>query len=82
MQTRRKWTAKSENLREGDIVLIRNELLPPSKWELGRVVKCFPGKDGVVRVVSVKTAKSSYTRAINKLCLLPLRSTTEEEADD
>ena len=77
---RRKWQSKQTNLVKGDIVLIRNDLLPPSKWELGRVIECFPGKDNIVRVVKIQTAKLTFTRAVNKICLLPVRSTQEMEA--
>lgn len=31
--------------------------LTPLKWSLGRVVALHPGEDGVVRVVSVQTAR-------------------------
>lgn len=82
LQTRGKWQSESNNLTIGDIVLIRSDLLPPSKWELGRVVECFPGKDGLVRVVKIKTAKSVFNRAVNKICLLPLRPQKETEVNE
>ena len=41
-----------------------------SKWVLGRVVKTFPDKSGVVRTVSVKTSSSVITRPVAKLCLI------------
>lgn len=82
LQQRLKWRTASQNLSNGDIVLIRNSVLPACKWELGRVIECFPGKDGLVRVVKIKTAKSCFNRAVNKICLLPLRSTDSEEMGD
>lgn len=74
LQQRRKWKNRSDTVVVGDIVLLKNDLQPPTMWELGRVIECFPDQHGLVRVVKVKTAKSIYTRAIHKLCLLPLRS--------
>ena len=32
--------------------------MPPAKWNLARIVDIFPGWDGHVRVVKVKTAHS------------------------
>lgn len=81
LQTRRKWQTASNNLVVGDIVLIRSDVAPPSKWELGRVIECYPGKDGLVRVVKIKTAKSTFNRAVSKICLLPLRTRAEGEAN-
>ena len=54
------------------MVLLRNPSLPPCKWELGRVTQTFPGSDGLVRVVSVRTAQSEYQRPIVKLSMLPI----------
>lgn len=54
------------------MVLIRNSTLPPCKWELGRIIRCYEGPDGLVRVVLVKTANSEYKRPLAQLCLLPI----------
>ena len=42
----------------------------PTQWPLGRVVQTFSGKDGLVRVASVKTQKGVYKRPVHKLALL------------
>ncbi|GFT72128.1 DUF5641 domain-containing protein [Trichonephila clavipes] len=57
LQQRKKWIVNKENLKLGDMVLIREENLPPCKWLLGRVVKIYMGKDKKVRVVDIKTGK-------------------------
>ncbi|GFY44947.1 hypothetical protein TNIN_355501 [Trichonephila inaurata madagascariensis] len=41
------------------------------KWTLARVIKIHPGEDGLVRVVDVKTAKGTFTRAVTNLMPLP-----------
>ena len=46
--------------------------LPPGQWLMGRVVDVHPGKDGLVRVVTVKTANSIFERPIVKLLVLPI----------
>ncbi|XP_029172429.1 uncharacterized protein LOC114941586 [Nylanderia fulva] len=59
LQQRPKWRERQSLARVGRLVLLRNPLAPPCAWELGRIVECHPGDDGLVRVVTVKTARSS-----------------------
>ncbi|XP_071651748.1 uncharacterized protein [Temnothorax longispinosus] len=73
LQQRAKWRrVVTDGVRVGRLVLIQNPALPPCKWELGRITHCHAGQDGLVRVVTVKTASSEYKRPIGKLCLLPI----------
>lgn len=72
MQQRHKWRKTQPSVKLGTMVLIKNATLPPCKWELGRVTRCHEGSDGLVRIVSVKTATSEYKRPIVQLCLLPI----------
>ena len=37
---------------------------------LGKVTEVYPSKDGLVRVMQVKTEDGLYTRPIHRLCLL------------
>lgn len=72
LQQRSKWRAGQPAIKPGQLVLLRNSLLPPCKWEMGRVVNCHPGSDGLTRVVTVRTSNSEYKRPICKLCVLPI----------
>ncbi|XP_048001438.1 uncharacterized protein LOC125238208 [Leguminivora glycinivorella] len=72
LQMRRKWTSPTDPPQLGDLVLIKEENLPPLKWKLGRIEELLPGKDGVVRVVRLKTSTGSLTRPVVKICRLPL----------
>ena len=45
----------------------REEPLASTKWPLARVVQVHPGKDGKVRVVTVRTAKGVYRRPVIKV---------------
>ncbi|GFX43174.1 uncharacterized protein TNCV_2712181 [Trichonephila clavipes] len=74
LKQRKKWIVNKENLKLGDMVLIREENLPPCKWLLGRVVKIYMGKDKKVRVVDIKTGKGIYKRSINRLSILPIEN--------
>ncbi|XP_055527033.1 uncharacterized protein LOC129719667 [Wyeomyia smithii] len=57
----------------GRVVIIKEDHVPPVQWPLGRIIKTHPGKDGIVRVVTLKTAKSdNVVRPVAKLALLPI----------
>ena len=49
------------------VVLVRESGLPRLQWPLGRVTKLFPGKDGKVRSVEVKTSKGIIVRSVQLL---------------
>ena len=53
---RRKWCKVKENLRSGDVVLIRDKAAPRASWRVARVVRIHAGKDGRVRGVGVRHA--------------------------
>ncbi|XP_013145931.1 PREDICTED: uncharacterized protein LOC106109047, partial [Papilio polytes] len=71
---RSKWQKPKKNMELEDIFLIHDANLPAGKWALGRVVKLHPGKDGYVRVVTVKTKNGYITRPVVKLSILPVHS--------
>ncbi len=70
LMRRSKWRLKGRQLRNGDIVLLVDFTLPRGKWHLGRIVETFPGQDGVVRNVKVKTKNGEYQRSIQKCCVI------------
>lgn len=65
-----KWRSKERNLQVGDLVIIREDNLPPSNWKMGRIIQTYPGGDGCVRSVQLKTTVGVYNRPITKLGLL------------
>ncbi|XP_051165690.1 uncharacterized protein LOC127284337 [Leptopilina boulardi] len=71
LQARGKWQQSSENLSVGQLVLIRDDRYPPTKWPLGKIIEVHPGSDGKVRVVTVKTTHGTYRRPIVRLSPLP-----------
>ncbi|XP_071042571.1 uncharacterized protein [Parasteatoda tepidariorum] len=75
LQNRPKWYASRQNIKVGDLVIIKNDNLPPLKWNLGKVIETFPGSDDKIRVASLKTVNGIIKIPIVKLCLLPLDST-------
>ncbi|XP_051153762.1 uncharacterized protein LOC127277018, partial [Leptopilina boulardi] len=52
LNVRSKWHSGSpEVIKEGTLVILRDDNLPPLRWSLGRVSQIYPGDDGVIRVV-------------------------------
>ncbi|KAJ0174403.1 hypothetical protein K1T71_009511 [Dendrolimus kikuchii] len=78
LQARTKWRTPTKNIEVEDIVLVKEENLPPGKWALGRVVDVHPGKDGHVRVVSLKTKHGVIKRPALKLSVLPVKKDEDE----
>ncbi|XP_054711310.1 uncharacterized protein LOC129220901 [Uloborus diversus] len=72
LQQRNKWFIEKKNLKEGTMVIIKDENLPPCKWSLGRILKIIAGSDGKVRVLEIKTLSGVVKTAISKICPLPL----------
>ncbi|XP_063635224.1 uncharacterized protein LOC134805980 [Cydia splendana] len=68
-QQRYKWRERQRDLQLGELVLIKEEGLPPLLWRMGRVVKLHNGKDGVPRVADINTARGIVKRALNRICL-------------
>ena len=58
----------------GDVVLIEGEG-PKLNWPLGVVQKIHPGKDGISRAATVKTAKGTISRPVQKLRFLEITAT-------
>ena len=71
LQRFNKWKTQTANLQVDDIVLIKEDtLVSNSHWPMGKVVKIYPGKDGHVRVVAVKTKTGTYKRPTAKIVRL------------
>lgn len=70
LQERQKWNKTQRNLMEGDIVLIADATAPRNSWMIGRIIKSFPDKSGIVRSVQIKTKTNVIERPVTKLGLL------------
>lgn len=60
LQPRGKWRKASPNVKPNALVLLVNNNTPRGHWNLGRVIEMYPGPDGLVRTVKVKTKDSVY----------------------
>jgi hypothetical protein len=81
LHQRSKWNRPPATIQPGSMVLINEDNLPPQQWLLGRIIQLHPGKDGITRVVSIKTTSGILKRAVNRISILPMDN-IHEEADD
>lgn len=77
LQERAKWRDAAKNIIRGTMVLLKDENMPPLKWQMGRVADVICGDDGVARVVTVRTSNGVFKRAVSKLAALPIGDSVE-----
>ena len=58
--------ASETEIKVGTVVLIEDEG-PRIGWPLGVIETVYPGKDGLVRKVDVKTARGTFSRSVQRL---------------
>ncbi|XP_071056934.1 uncharacterized protein [Onthophagus taurus] len=71
IQNATKWFNQRNLPQIGQLVLIRDERLPPAKWSLARILQIHSGADGHARVATLKTANSTLVRPFTKLSIFP-----------
>ncbi|CAK9826422.1 hypothetical protein ANTRET_LOCUS4277 [Anthophora retusa] len=77
LQQRHKWKLQSsDTIKVGDLVIVKEDNLPPLKWRLGRVTELHPGTDDITRVVTLKTADGPIKRPVTKICTFPREDTS------
>ncbi|XP_052561950.1 uncharacterized protein LOC120426986 [Culex pipiens pallens] len=79
LQTQYSSNPRRYDLDVGSVVIIKDELLPPARWPLARVLEVHPGPDGVTRVATLRTAGGILKRAVSKICPLECADEGEEE---
>ncbi|XP_042611086.1 uncharacterized protein LOC109074690 [Cyprinus carpio] len=74
LQIRQKWHTKKPNLKDGDIVLLKDKQARRHEWSMGVIAKAFQSDDGLVRKVEVKVASHqpprTYLRPVSEVVLL------------
>ncbi|KAJ2946139.1 hypothetical protein O0L34_g5070 [Tuta absoluta] len=63
----------SRNVKQGDLVIVVDANLPRNVWPRGEVVRTYPGPDGKVRCVDVRTKGGVFQRPVRKLAVLPVQ---------
>lgn len=64
---RHKWNKEIQPPKVGKVVIIVDSNLRRNEWPKGIVENTYPGKDGRVRVVDVRTSKGVFTRPATKI---------------
>ena len=54
------------------LVLVKEDNIPCMQWLLERIYQLHPGKDGVVKTVTLKTANRLIKRPMRKDAVLPI----------
>lgn len=74
LQSRHKWQSQKPNLKEGDIVLLKDDQTKRNQWPMGIIVNVVPSRDGLVRKVDVKVIRNQtakvFSRPVSKVILL------------
>ena len=74
LTSRGKWTVETAPVKKGDLVLLTESCWNRGVWQLARITNVMPGKDGIVRVVELKTKSGIYTRPLTKIAKLDFDS--------
>ena len=80
LSVRYKWVCEQPATKIGDVLLISEDNVSRGKWPMGRVERLVPGKDGLVRTVTLKTQKGRLRRPVQRLHRLEV-STTQFVSD-
>ena len=68
---RKRWHTERRNVRVGDVAVLADDSRAiKGKWTICRVIEVYPGPDGRVRNVKVKTAESEYLRPVTKIAVI------------
>ncbi|KAJ8000025.1 hypothetical protein DPEC_G00200530 [Dallia pectoralis] len=74
LQTRCKWQTSKPNIKEGDLVLLKDTQVKRNEWPMALVTKAFSSSDGKVRKLELKVTKGgtarTYFRPITEVVLL------------
>ena len=76
---RKRWTVEKRNARVDDIVNMQDTNTIRGLWTVGRIINVYPGEDGKVRNVRVKTATSEYQRPVTKIVVIHQAGGYEED---
>ena len=70
LKQRQRCQRTTSNLQPGDLVLLREDKTAPLHWPTAVIIDIHPGKNAIVRVVTIRTPKGLFKRPIIKICPL------------
>ncbi|XP_055629207.1 uncharacterized protein LOC129770406 [Toxorhynchites rutilus septentrionalis] len=68
-------------IQPGRLVIMVDENQPPMRWRMARIHQVHPGSDGVIRVVTLRTATGFLKRPVTKICMLPLPAMDDQHME-
>ena len=68
--TRKAWHTEKRNVEVDDLVVMADNNAIRGRWTIGRVIEVYPGADGRVRNVKVKTPAGEYSRPVTKIAVI------------
>ncbi|GFR05997.1 integrase catalytic domain-containing protein, partial [Trichonephila clavata] len=71
---------QERDIKLGEVVLIGSDNVKCNDWPLRVVIKLLPGKDGINRLVRLRTAKGELLRSVQRI--FPLEISKETFRDD
>lgn len=66
LQYQCKWQDNRPNLKEGDVVLLKDNQAKRIEWPMAIIVKASPSKDGKVRKVDIRVSKDGTQKVISR----------------
>lgn len=81
LQPRQKWRKEIRDYKMGQLVIIKDENLPPAQWLLGRIIELIKGSDDLVRSVKLRTSSGQLSRLVQKICVLPISEYENETTE-
>ena len=67
---RSQWNKAEANIQVGDLVWLVEDNVKRSHYKMARIKEVYPGKDGIVRSVLIKTCDGTLKRPVVKLAPL------------
>ncbi|XP_037833184.1 uncharacterized protein LOC119617312 [Kryptolebias marmoratus] len=81
LQTRQRWRGETRNVKQGDVVLLKDNQVKRNEWPMGIVVKAIPSGDNRVRKVEVNIVKQgtvkTYLRPVSDVIVLLSETATD-----
>ncbi|XP_055944076.1 uncharacterized protein LOC129975142 [Argiope bruennichi] len=69
---------KTHDFKVGEVVIVEVTNQKRLNWPLGKITEIFPGKDGSVRLVKVKTKNGEFLRPVQRLYALEVQTPSVE----
>lgn len=65
--------ATPEHFYLGTIAVVK-DCLPPLRWRFDRITEMHQGKDGVIKIILIRTVNDVVKRPMANICILPMNN--------